>query len=299
MFAQMLQERGLVLPDGTQVAPPGAVSVTAAVMIDPVQTFTKGDLSLPARMRGDVLVFRAQDEHRTDFRLADYGADPRVHVVSLPGNHVGLGGGYDTQGTAAAVLEGATAYLRNSGIELAPVPEALRFDRGRPPAVYTEALQTARNGDVLSDPVTGRAATVWRQDEKEKERIGVPVTAPARDPRDPLHRDHGLYALLQRRLPDASEDRLVQFTAACHMRGITDQNLGDIFLLESTGAIHFHKSWPPGPYARVDLKAPMPHPEEAMAQVQAFDQRQAMEQAQAKQMHAHPQQGPTLGAPMR
>jgi hypothetical protein len=36
-----------------------------------------------------------------------------------------------------------------------------------------------------------------------------------------------------------------------------------------------------------------------MAQVQAFDQRQAMEEAQARQMHAQPQQGPTLVAPIR
>jgi hypothetical protein len=77
MFAEMLQERGLVLPDGTQVAPPGTIQVSGMVMIDPVQTFARGDLSLPASVRGNVLVFRALDEHRSDFRLAAHGEPAR------------------------------------------------------------------------------------------------------------------------------------------------------------------------------------------------------------------------------
>lgn len=177
IFAQLLQERGLVLADGTQVAPPGAVRVTAMVMIDPAHTFIADDLSLPPNVQGNVLVFRAEDEHRTDFRLADYSADPRARVVSLPGNHSGLGGGYDLRGTAAVVLEGSTAYLRNSGIDIAPVPASLRFDPTRPAPIYSEGFHTARNGDVLSDQATGKPANVWRLDDRDQERMGVPVPA--------------------------------------------------------------------------------------------------------------------------
>ncbi|MBB3177220.1 hypothetical protein FHW64_001622 [Variovorax sp. Sphag1AA] len=184
IFAQLLEERGLVLSDGTQVAPPGAVRVTAMVMIDPVHTFITDDLSLPPNVQGNVLVFRAEDEHRTDFRLADYSADPRVHVVSLPGNHSGLGGGYDLRGTAAVVLEGTTAYLRNSGVDIAPVPASLRFDPTHPAPIYTEGYQTARNGDVLSNPDTGKPATVWRLDDRDKARIGVPATPAREDQKD-------------------------------------------------------------------------------------------------------------------
>jgi hypothetical protein len=222
------------------------------------------------------------------------------------------------------VLEGATAYLRNSGVELAPVPATQCFDAHRAVAVYTESYQTARNGDVLSDPASGRPATVWRLDEKE--RRGVPVVpssahheperhlgtqdaAPAPgarseaspgpdDPRNPLHRDHALYSLLQRRLPDASEDRLVQFTAACHMKGITDKNLGDIYLLEAAGVIQFSLSWPPLPSALVDLNAPMPTPQQAMQQVKSYDQQQAIRQAEF-QAQIDQQQGPVLGGPVR
>jgi hypothetical protein len=147
---------------------------------------------------------------------------------------------------------------------------------------------------------------VWRLDEKA--RIGVPVSAhgahpgPAvYDPRDPGHRDHALYALLQRRLPDASEDRRVQFTAACHTKGITADNLHDIYLLESVNAIWFDRSWPPGPFAKVDLTAPMPSPQQSLQQVQAYDQQQSVQQAeiQARQAQIHQQQGPMQGGPTR
>ncbi|MBO9648664.1 MAG: DUF2235 domain-containing protein [Variovorax sp.] len=184
VFTRLLEERGLVLADGTQVAPPSTVRVSAMVMIDPVHTFVEGDLSLPPNVQGNVLVFRAEDEHRTDFRLADYSADPRVQVLSLPGNHSGLGGGYDLRGTAAVVLEGSTAYLRNSGVDVAPVPASLRFDPTLPAPIYTEGYQTARNGDVLGDPDTGRAATVWRLDDRGKERVGVPATSVREDQKD-------------------------------------------------------------------------------------------------------------------
>lgn len=308
MLAQMLQERGLVLPDGTQVAPPGSIRVTGMVMIDPVQTFVRGDMSLPANVHGNVLVFRAQDENRTDFRLTDYGADPRVRTLSLPGNHAGLGGGYDLQGTSAVVLEGSTSYFRSSGIELAPVPPQLRFDPTRPVPVFTEGYQIARNGDVITDIETGRPATEWRLDVK-KERIGVPVpalaapeaTSPApHDPRNPLSPHHGLFSLLQSGLPpETSEDRLLQFTAACRERDITAENLGNIYLLSASGTVHIHASWPPMPGVRVDMNAPMPTPEQAIQQMRDIDRQQSMELAQSRILAQQAQFDQQQGAMVR
>jgi hypothetical protein len=282
LFAQMLEQRGLVLPDGTQVAPPGSIRVSAMVMFDPVHTFIQGDLSLPATVQGKVLVFRAEDERRSEFRLADYGADPRAHTVSLPGNHVGLGGGYDLHGTAAVALEGATGFLRNSGVELAPVPARLRFDPGLPVPIYTESYQTARNGDVITDYETGKPVTTWRQDEN---RIGIPVTAAERaksavyDPSHPTHDHHALYAALKECIPFASDDRLAQFTAACHVKGITGDNLLRAIPMEATNQVWFERSWPPGPFAKIDLTAPMPTQQQMHEQVQTYDQQQqAIEQ---------------------
>jgi len=314
MFARLLHERGLVLPDGTVVAPPGSVPVSAMVLFDPVHTFIQEDLSLPPSVVGKVMVIAARDELRGEFKLADYSADPRVQLVRVPGNHSGIGGGYDLHGTGAATLEMATAYFQNSNVALGDVPPERRFDPCQPIPTYTELYQVARNGDVLIDEL-GRPVTEWRE---LRSRGAVPVGSAAQEPahgrpdpaaptaaahgpqdaRNPLNRDHGLYSVLQRRIPDASEDRLVQFTAACHVKGITAENLGDIFLLEKTGAIHFHPSWPPGPAAHVDLKAPMPSPQQAAQQVQAFDQQQAIQQAQQARAHAQEQQfAPGLGGP--
>ena len=131
--------------------------------------------------------------------------------------------------------------------------------------------------------------------------VALSPAPPVYDPREPAHPDHALYATLQRRLPDASEDRLVQFTAACHMKGITDRNLGEIYLLEQAQAIAFTPSWPPGPLVEVDLNAPMPTLQQAMQQVLAYDQQQAIQQIefQAQRAQINQQQGPVTGGPMR
>src|SRR5690606_21323275 len=107
-FAQLLSERGLLAPDGQVLAPPGAIPVTAMALIDPVARFVDAPMHIPPNVQGQVLSVIAEHEHRTDFRPLYHADDPRVTHVEHPGNHVGLGGGYDRQGTAANVLEGVT-----------------------------------------------------------------------------------------------------------------------------------------------------------------------------------------------
>jgi len=136
----------------------------------------------------------------------------------------------------------------------------------------------------------------------------APVTfakpaAPERDdPRHPQHRHHALYTTLEECMPYASEERLVQFTAACHMAGITAQNFYRGIPLEETGQVWFERSWPPGPFAKVDLNAPMPTPQQAMQQVQEFDQRETIRQAAFEAQRAQlsqQQYEPMANAPMR
>jgi hypothetical protein len=154
MFAQMVNERGLRLPDGTQLAPPGSIPINGMVLLEPVATGVEGDLSLPANVKGQVLAVTAQDEHRSLFRLADYSQDKRVLTVAVPGNHCGVGGGYDKTGTAAAVRQITTGYLQNSGLGLAPVPEGERLNAAAPLPIYTEnyRIHMAANGDIYGTP---------------------------------------------------------------------------------------------------------------------------------------------------
>jgi len=85
---------------------------------------------------------------------------------------VGLGGGYDRQGTAASVLEGVSGYFRQRGVVIAEVPPELRHDPRTPQRLYTELWQTARNGDVLQGE-DGSPRAVWRHDDPALGRIGV------------------------------------------------------------------------------------------------------------------------------
>ncbi len=96
-------------------------------LIDPVATGVKGEMGIPPNVKGQVLVVEGNDENRSHFRPLYYGDDPRVTTVQHPGNHVGVGGGYDRNGTAANVLEGVTGYFQNRGVPLADVPTELRL----------------------------------------------------------------------------------------------------------------------------------------------------------------------------
>jgi hypothetical protein len=129
-----------------------------------------------------------------------------------------------------------------------------------------------------------------------------PAQAALYDPREPSHADHALYAILKENIPQASEARLMQFTAACHVHGITDKTLGEIYPLPKIDQLWFHSTYMGGPmFAKVDMHAPIPTQQQMHEQVQTYDQQQQMiEQArfQERQM-SQQQQGPVLGAPMR
>ena len=171
-FAQLVNDRGLVAPDGTVVAPPGSVPITGMALMDPVATGVQGETGIPANVKGQVLVVQAEHESRSWFRPVDYSDDPRVTTVKHPGNHVGVGGGYDRDGTAANVHEGVTAYFQRRGVPLADVPAEQRHNPNEPAMIRTENYQTARNGDVLTDE-DRRKQLRWMVDDETKPRITV------------------------------------------------------------------------------------------------------------------------------
>ncbi|RDS81030.1 peptidoglycan-binding protein [Dyella psychrodurans] len=116
------------------------------------------------------------------------------------------------------------------------------------------------------------------------------------DPRHALNPDHALYATLKRRIPDASEERLVQFTAACHMKRITADKLEGIYLNGTAKTITFAATLPLGVMAEVDLKQPLPTPQQAIQQMQHYDMQHA-QQVQFDAQMAQQQSGPTMGGP--
>jgi hypothetical protein len=108
--------------------------------------------------------------------------------------------------------------------------------------------------------------------------IGLAVN----DPRSPDSPTHELYNELQRCIPDASENRLLQFTAACHENMITVENLTTVHLDEEKMTLDIRGSGPLTTAAQIDLSVPPPQPEQAVEQIQKFDQ-QEMQMAQAFQ----------------
>ena len=191
-FAQLVNERGLVDGEGHEIAKPGTIPITGMALIDPVARFVEGPMHIPPNVRGQVLTVMAEHENRSDFRPLYYGDDPRVTTVSHPGNHVGVGGGYDRHGTAANVLEGVTGYFQKRGVALADVPPDRRHDPTKPQHLYTEAYATARNGDVLLRE-DGTSVERWRLDDPRHGRMEVrPQTPPAHAARlRQLERDAG------------------------------------------------------------------------------------------------------------
>jgi hypothetical protein len=105
------------------------------------------------------------------------------------------------------------------------------------------------------------------------------------DPRNASSPDHALFNDLKQRFPEASENRLMQFTAACHVNGINEKNLQKIYVDQQKGAINFVSGGLMPERAAVDLKQPSPQPEQSIQQIQQFDQRQAQHRAQQSQIN--------------
>jgi hypothetical protein len=109
---------------------------------------------------------------------------------------------------------------------------------------------------------------------------------------DPHHPQHALYAELKAALPDyVSEDRLAQFTAACHKSGI---NAGNLHMIDiNTRRICFIPRQVPASIAEVSLTQDPPAVQQTMQEMEAYDQ----QRMQRLQFHAQQRQqhGPVLG----
>lgn len=126
--------------------------------------------------------------------------------------------------------------------------------------------ETEREGPEV--PTRGRATAV------------SPHAASSRnDPRDPDSAQHALYNALQKRLPEASEDRLLQFTAACHQNRIAAGNLDYVHLDGERMRLVIDSNDPMATPAKIDLSRPPPEAGQSIQQMGDVDrQREQMTQ---------------------
>lgn len=119
------------------------------------------------------------------------------------------------------------------------------------------------------------------------------------DPRHPENPDHALYKELQRRIPEASENRLLQFTAACHVHKITGENLREVHFIEKNHSVVFASGGLMPNITAVEVGQPSPQPAQSIQQIQNFDAGQALlnqqVQQQLRQIDMQAQQGPVMG----
>nr|WP_063570904.1 XVIPCD domain-containing protein [Luteibacter rhizovicinus] len=106
------------------------------------------------------------------------------------------------------------------------------------------------------------------------------------DPRNPNSRNHDLYNELERCLPNASEERLVQFTAACHRHRITAKNLSGLHVDYDSMTLSIDSDGLVSTTAVVDLSTPPPEPEQAIQQIRQFDQQMEEIRQQSQQQAA-------------
>lgn len=180
---------------------------------------------------------------------------------------------------AVVRTEAFMAGLRREQPSVAPEPA--------PPAVAHPPTEPRPTAAALPDrpfPTAERATP-----------SPVATTAPQRnDPRHPDHPNNVLYEALKGQLPDESERRLLQSTAACHRSGITAGNLSMVHINDDTMTLHFFGTGPLTSPAKVDLNRSSPPPEESIERMATFDHQQTQMLAEFRAQQAQMSQGRSL-----
>lgn len=236
----------------------------------------------------------------------DYGRRTRLAVEDFQRSHGLVADGIAGPLTIAAVQRAVETELRSIGQPDAPYlrqeqpTESLSAYRSLAPDSVASPVMPIVRPEVSSradDASYGEAQA--HQGEADRrlatapDQVATPIVAAwsertsyeRQDPRHPQSPNHDLYGELKRRIPDASEDRLLQFTAACHENRITANNMVEARLDEARGTLTFIGSGPLTTPAQIDLKNAPPRPEEAIEHIQQHDLQQArvMEEVRVQQ----------------
>lgn len=169
--------------------------------------------------------------------------------------------------------------------------ETLRAFAERAGAAYAES--TMLRGQAIS--AASDALMHWSPSDARKDA----ATPDRHDPRHPDSSLHGLYNELHRRIPDASERRLLQFTAACHAHRIDARSLGAIHLDETNATMHFSGNDIWARPVDVNFSHASPTPEQSIQHIRQHDQQQAQVMNQIHTQQQAQQPGSQLGGPTR
>lgn len=134
------------------------------------------------------------------------------------------------------------------------------------------------------------------QDTVSRASVPAMLAQPSRsDPRNPNSADHALYNKLQSCLPDAAEERLMQFTAACHRHRINAGNLSGLHMDYDSMTLTIGSHGLTATPAVVDMSTPPPESEQSIRQIQQFDQQMDQIAQQSQERSAQmAQQGPVM-----
>jgi hypothetical protein len=187
--------------------------------------------------------------------------------------------------TTRTAIQGQAFIAESRQAEL--TKHSVTAERSQQPGIFVGS--SARPSPEVA-PQPSANADVRRPNQPDMARVptALPQASASRsDPRHPNSPNHALYSELQRRIPDASEDRLVQFIAACHRHRITARNLSEIDLDEDRMTLSFESDDPSATPATIDLNLPPPAPEQAIQQIQQVDQQMDQIVEQSRQRSAH------------
>lgn len=158
-------------------------------------------------------------------------------------------------------------------------------------------MPTEARASQVAPPSPAMAAYEPPMQESPSRAPMPPMLAPQSrsDPRNPNSTDHALYNELQRCLPDASEERLMQFTAACHQHRITAGNMSGMHMDYNSMTLTIDSHGLTATPAVVDMSVPPPESEQSVRQIQQFDQQmdQIVQQSQERSAQMM-QQGPVM-----
>ncbi len=203
---------------------------------------------------------RALQENLNTLGVTDMAGDPLI-----------VHGAYDTP-TQTAVAR----FQSMQGMPVTGLPDEATLRNVQAHAFIADLQQVEVPSVSRGVPAFGaRREADAEEPEKELEAVSHSQGHHRTDPRHPDSPNHDLYNELQRSIPEASEDRLLQFTAACHENRIAADNLSSVHLNEETLTLTMLGKGPLTSPAQVDLSLPPPQPEQAIEQIQQVDQQQS------------------------